>query len=62
MTLTQEARALSERIGNTWCPSPIKPDCVRLLNDMAKIIEQQDRVIQGAVSKPVRDALLRGST
>ena len=60
-TLTQEARAHADHLDTELYRTAQTANTVRILRDLARIVEQQDRVIQGGVSKPVRDALLGGS-
>jgi len=60
-TLTQEARLHADRLDAALYRTAQTANTVRILRDLASIVEQQDRVIAGAVSKPVRDALLGGS-
>ena len=60
-TITQEALIQATRLDTALYRTAQTANTVRILRDLARIVEQQDKVIAGAVSKPVRDALLGGS-
>lgn len=62
MTITDEARALANQLdGFVFGHMRLITQVVRVLRDLAKIVEQQDALIHRTVSKPVRDALLGAS-